>query len=555
MMLNAPYLAQAASMPQPQPVAAPTPNEPPPNYVTTPSAMPERPAADTGSVLNTLFGFFQSEDDEEAAKQSQVQVPMRPEDPTKTVQVTPGAGAAALGIAPSGVEDPAKMNELGMQPAYSPGLQGQGQQQVQQPGMVSVPQTSEQQQFETRTQKGIEMPGVMEDIRQGEIFARKSFEELRRVENKFLNLYDEPELKAAIDQRQKMFGELKKAGLNRNAVLNEVADKLKAARDEFEKSKTIDPNRLWNKKNIGRTLLRSLGVILGGIGSGLTGRENLAAKIFHERINEDIALQKYEREQALADLQKQGEFMNQEAAIQDQMVEHYLRMYVNRSNNVQGVLEKIKGNTQTQRDIGKIDLLIGQLKDARAQAKIEVYKLMADKVVKSAATRKVNEQKMMSTKPSSKMIQQETKLRKEYQTEIKDFQTAINSYNAIEKLLKQDTGVANKAVIQKVAKLFDPSGRITDGDVRYWQKFGNKAVDAWLSFKSLVSSNLWTDVQKQQVLDTLAVIRDDAQSGMQRHNQFYTNLFTSYGIPTWKMNVQSPAGRPEKQKPGRGETK
>jgi len=57
----------------------------------------------------------------------------------------------------------------------------------------------------------------------------------------------------------------------------------------------IDPNRLWNKSSTGQKITGFLGLVLSGIGSGLTGKSNSALDVITRAIENDIDSQKEEK--------------------------------------------------------------------------------------------------------------------------------------------------------------------------------------------------------------------------------------------------------------------
>lgn len=57
----------------------------------------------------------------------------------------------------------------------------------------------------------------------------------------------------------------------------------------------IDPRRVWNQASTGNKILAGIGVLLSGIGSGLTGQPNMAMKIINDSIDRDIDAQKSEQ--------------------------------------------------------------------------------------------------------------------------------------------------------------------------------------------------------------------------------------------------------------------
>ena len=54
----------------------------------------------------------------------------------------------------------------------------------------------------------------------------------------------------------------------------------------------IDPNKYWNNMDTGSKVSAGLGLILGGIGGGLTGQGNLAAQMIQSAVDRDIESQK-----------------------------------------------------------------------------------------------------------------------------------------------------------------------------------------------------------------------------------------------------------------------
>lgn len=83
-----------------------------------------------------------------------------------------------------------------------------------------------------------------------------------------------------------------------------TAERQKKLQDEIlaedEKMQRIDPNRFWNSKTTGEKILAGIGLVLAGIGSGITGQPNAALQVIQNQIDEDIKSQKLNNEQVLA---------------------------------------------------------------------------------------------------------------------------------------------------------------------------------------------------------------------------------------------------------------
>lgn len=70
-----------------------------------------------------------------------------------------------------------------------------------------------------------------------------------------------------------------------------LMDEAKKASQDYFNGK-IDPNHYWNEKSTAGKIGSVIGLILGGIGSGLTGQENMAFKYLNTQIDRDIESQK-----------------------------------------------------------------------------------------------------------------------------------------------------------------------------------------------------------------------------------------------------------------------
>lgn len=84
---------------------------------------------------------------------------------------------------------------------------------------------------------------------------------------------------------------LKKAEAARVADTREVQRQIDTTVSDIESSK-IDPNHFWSDKSAFGKVSAGLGMILSGIGSGMTGAPNLAAQFIQRQIDNDIDAQK-----------------------------------------------------------------------------------------------------------------------------------------------------------------------------------------------------------------------------------------------------------------------
>ena len=75
--------------------------------------------------------------------------------------------------------------------------------------------------------------------------------------------------------------------------LGMISQKRDAMIADYQNGK-VDPNRVWNNMTTGNKVLAGISLALSGLGSGLTGQDNLALKVITSSIDRDIDAQKSE---------------------------------------------------------------------------------------------------------------------------------------------------------------------------------------------------------------------------------------------------------------------
>jgi hypothetical protein len=112
----------------------------------------------------------------------------------------------------------------------------------------------------------------------------------------------------------------------RQQALGEVTAESDRLRKDILDSK-IDPHRLWNSKGGGEQAMSLVGILLSGIGSGLTKQPNLALEVINKAIERDINAQTADlgkKENALASLhQKYGNLQMAQQALRISQGEVY----------------------------------------------------------------------------------------------------------------------------------------------------------------------------------------------------------------------------------------
>jgi hypothetical protein len=74
-----------------------------------------------------------------------------------------------------------------------------------------------------------------------------------------------------------------------------LKDLTQKAEEERQKIKEIDPNRLWNNLSTWGKIRNTIGLVLGGIGGGLTHQENPALRALDRMIEQDVEAQKQDQ--------------------------------------------------------------------------------------------------------------------------------------------------------------------------------------------------------------------------------------------------------------------
>lgn len=92
---------------------------------------------------------------------------------------------------------------------------------------------------------------------------------------------------------QNQYKKMKTLMDNHNANMQKIDSEIKQLTSDVTNQK-IDPNRAWSNRSGANKVMASIGVLLSGIGSGLTGQGNMAMKVIDDEINRDIEAQKME---------------------------------------------------------------------------------------------------------------------------------------------------------------------------------------------------------------------------------------------------------------------
>jgi hypothetical protein len=141
-----------------------------------------------------------------------------------------------------------------------------------------------------------------------------------------------------------------KADADRSALNKDLDTQMKSAMDA-----KVDPFRLWSNAGVGNKIAASIGLVLGGIGSGLTGQPNAGAQMLNNLMEKDVESQR-------ANIGKQQNLlsMNYQKLKDMDQAEQLTMMQMNAQ--LQGKLAQTAANTQSDVAKSQATAMIGQLK-------------------------------------------------------------------------------------------------------------------------------------------------------------------------------------------------
>lgn len=118
------------------------------------------------------------------------------------------------------------------------------------------------------------------------------------------------------------------------------------------KNGEINPNDYWESKSTAGKVSTAIGIILGGIGAGLTGGENVALKFLNQQIDRNIEAQKQKlgKQRTLLDFysRKYGTVAAGAQALSALMNLEYASRFEEAGLKAQGPIEKAKANQAAQ---------------------------------------------------------------------------------------------------------------------------------------------------------------------------------------------------------------
>lgn len=132
----------------------------------------------------------------------------------------------------------------------------------------------------------------------------------------------------------------------------------------------IDPNRLWNSSSTGNKIAASIGLILGGIGAGLTHGPNAALDVMQKAIDRDVDSQK-------ADLGKKQTLYSMNMDRYKNADQAYAATMLNYGNVAKALIDQTAARSGSQSAMSQAQLMGAQIDERLAPIQ---QKLAIDKV-------------------------------------------------------------------------------------------------------------------------------------------------------------------------------
>lgn len=125
-------------------------------------------------------------------------------------------------------------------------------------------------------------------------------------------------------------------------------------------TKTVDPNHYLHNMGTGNKMLASIGLILGGVGSGLTGQPNAALGMLNKAIDNDIEAQRNDQSNTLNLWKMHHESLQNELAANLQTRNNYLEI-------AKSKVDEMLGNAPGPMAVQRAAALKGQLATEQIQ--------------------------------------------------------------------------------------------------------------------------------------------------------------------------------------------
>lgn len=130
----------------------------------------------------------------------------------------------------------------------------------------------------------------------------------------------------------------------------------------------IDPDRLYANTSTGEKIIAAIGIALGGIASGMSGKPNAALKVIQDAIDRDIDVQKIEVEKKAKAVGVQGSLYNDLVGrLQNEdAARHYMTSLMLEQSK--SVLDQYKTQISTSSQKAELGKLYGQIDVAAGEA-------------------------------------------------------------------------------------------------------------------------------------------------------------------------------------------
>lgn len=167
---------------------------------------------------------------------------------------------------------------------------------------------------------------------------------------------------------------LKKRMMDLETEREKVGQEIEAFRNAGAEDK-IDPNRVWNNMGTGNKILATIGLILGGAGSGGNAANNAALNVLNGAIDRDIKAQAANIDKK-TNLYKMNLDRYKDAATAQEMT----RMQLN--SITQGKIASVAARSNSELAKANAEVMIGQLQNQNMELGQKLYDGQRDRMIK-----------------------------------------------------------------------------------------------------------------------------------------------------------------------------
>ena len=345
-------------------------------------------------------------------------------------------------------------------------------------------------------------------------------------------IQQDPLLGKALADEQASWDLLSKSGADKYDALEKMLgmwDKREAKLKEARKQ--IDPNGFWNKKNTQQKVFTAIGIMLSGIGAGLSGKENKFLEYIDNQIKNDIAAQQYNSELAWKDAQSIGDTMDKEIAIRDQMVKSAYERYAASNEFVVKRIEALKGKFSSEKQRIEADKVISELQSKGADALLNAAKI-GGKQVKRSVIEEMQTGYEAKAKSKENYWKVTDELTKRYESDklVEGGKKTINNIQILRNIIDENNPVNDKQILTMLPKIVDPDSAVLLAEADVYRQTTSMWKKKISDINKAFTGSEFTDSQRENIKNAVNAFENGIYNGLDKTNQFYREQARKRGI-------------------------